>query len=67
MLAFLGEHCIQQEGKPACVQTDIITASMMAFLTTHGSCGRRCLLTWQLEVPKSLICLMSYAFVAIDY
>ena len=49
------------------VQTGVISEIMTAFSTTHGSCARRCLLTWQLEVPKSLICLMSYAFVAIDY
>ena len=49
------------------VQIRIITARMMSFWKIQGGCARQCLLTWQLEVPKSRICLMNYAFVATDY
>ena len=63
MLAFSGEHCIQQEGKPAYANSRDIS-SMTAVLDVAR---QLCLLTWQLEVPMSLICLMSYAFAAIDY
>ncbi len=48
------------------VQIQIITARMMSFWKIHGGCARKCLLTWRSEVPKSLIYLMGYAFVAID-
>ncbi len=63
--AFSGEHCIQQESKSAYANTR--TYSKVDGILQNTWQLRQCLLTWRLEVLKSLICLMSYAFVAIDY